>query len=96
MKSIKLFKYKKESELIVFVGSCGYNLDDVKGFSLAEKKQYKGNIWKAYCIHFKDDECAHFKVVIFKSFHDYQQAHLGFKGNKLFDWFEDADLREYK
>ena len=85
MKSINLFKYKKESELIVFVGSCGYLLDDVVGFSLSERKQCGGNIFKEYCIHFKDDECAYFKVVIFKSFNDYQQAHLGFKGNKLFE-----------
>jgi len=85
MKNIKNFKYKKTREFIVFVGSCGYNLDDVKGFSLDEKKQCCGNIFKDYCIYFKDDECANFKVVIFKSHNEYHQAYLGFKGNKLFD-----------
>ena len=93
MKSIKLFKYRKASEFIVFVGCCGQKLDDVKGFELVERKQCRGNVWKEYCIHFNDDECAYFKVVCFKNFNDYQQAHLGFNGNKLFDWFEDADIR---
>ena len=96
MKNIKLFKYRNMREFIVFVGCCGYNLDDVVGFSLDERKQYHGNIWKEYCIHFKDDECANFKVITFKDFHEYHQSRLGFKGNKLFDWFEDADLRQYK
>ena len=93
MKNIKLFKYKSTNEFIVFVGSCGYKLEDVVGFSLDERKQHCGNTFKEYCIYFKDDECANFKVVTFKNFHDYQQAHLGFSGNKLFDWFEDADIR---
>ena len=96
MKSIKNFKYKKAYEFIVFVGSCGYNLDNVKGFDLVERKRCEGNILKEYCIHFNDGECANFKVVYFKSFNDFRQAHLNFSGNKLFDWLEDSNIFEYK
>ena len=96
MKNIKLFKYKDTKKFEELLSSCEYKLEDVVGFEVSERKQLQGNIFKEYCIHFSDDECAYFKVVIFKSFNDYQQAHLGFKGNKLFEWFKDADLREYK
>ena len=96
MKSINLFKYKNTKKFANFLSDCKNTLDDVVGFSLDERKQYHGNIWKEYCIYFKDDECAYFKAVIFKDFHEYHQANLGFKGNKLFDWFESADIREYK
>ena len=96
MKSIKYFKYKDASNFIGFVGSYEYKLEDVKGFSLAEKRQCCGNILKWYKICFKDGEYEYFKVVIFKDFNEYRQARLGFKGDKLLGWYEDADISEYK
>ena len=96
MKNIKLFKYKDTAKFEEFLNSYGYKFEDIKGFSLSERKQYNNNILTEYCIHFNDDECEYFRVVCFQSFNEYHQARLGFRGNKLFDWFEDADLREYK
>ena len=98
MKNIKLFKYKNTKKFENLLTCTHKSLEDIKGFELSEQKQYCGNTFKEYCIHFNndDDECAYFKVVCFKSFHEYHQARLGFRGNKLFDWFEDADLREHK
>ena len=96
MKSIKYFKYLNTKQFDAFLNAYGYILDDVKGFSFDEQKQYRGNILKEYCIHFKDGEYEYFKVVYFKSFNEYRQSCLGFNGDKLLDWYEDADVRQYK
>ena len=96
MKSIKYFKYVSTKQFNAFLVAYSYKLDDVKGFSFDEQKQYCGNILKWYKIHFKNGEYEYFKVVIFKSFNEYHQVRLGFRGNKLFNWWEDADVRRYK
>ena len=96
MKSIKLFKYKDTCEFMGFVGAYDYKLNDVVGFSYAGKKQYHGNILKEYFIHFKDGEKEYFRIAIFKNFNEYHQSRLGFKGDKLLDWYENADFRKYK
>ena len=83
MKSIKLFKYKDMRAFEEFLSAYGYKLEDVKGFSLVEKKQYFGNVLKEYSVHFKDGEYEYFKVVLFKDFNEYHQSRLGFKGSKL-------------
>ena len=96
MKSIDLFKYKDTNEFWVFLDAYGYKLEDIKGFSLAEKRQYHGNILKEYFIHFKDGQKEYFKVVIFEDFNEYRQTRLGFNGDKLLNWYEDAELTEVK
>ena len=96
MKSIKYFKYLDTKQFNAFLAAYGYKLDDVKGFSFDEKKQYRGNILTIYNIHFNDGEYEYFKVVYFKSFNEYRQSCLGFNGDKLLDWWEDADVRRYK
>ena len=93
MKSIKLFKYINKEKFNIFLNAYGYTLDDVKGFSLAEKRQYRGNVLKIYHINFKDGEYEYFKVVCFRSFNEYYQSKLGFNGNKLLVWYEDANIR---
>ena len=85
MKSIKLFKYINENNFNIFLNEYGYTLDDVKGFSVIDKKQYRNNILKIYAIHFNDGEFEYFKVVVFESFNEYRQSSLGFNGNKLLD-----------
>ena len=85
MKNIKYFKYVNKEKFNIFLKAYGYTLDDVKGFSLAEKRQYRGNVLKIYHISFKDGEYEYFKVVIFKSFNEYHQVRLGFRGGKLFN-----------
>ena len=97
MKSIKSFKYKKEKHFIYFLeenGGC--NLDGVKGFDLSSKKQNRGNVLKTYCVYFNDGEREYFQVAIFKSFNEYRQSGLGFNGNKLLSWYQDADIAIYK
>ena len=96
MKSINLFKFKDTSEFWVFLNSYGYKFEDVKGFSLAERKQLQGNIWTEYCIYFNDDEKQYFRAVCFKDFHEYKQTLLGFSCYKLINWFEDSDINWYK
>ena len=96
MKSIKLFKYKDSCEFMAFLVAYDYKLEDVKGFGLAEKRQCCGNILKIYNVHFNDGEYEYFKVVAFASFNEYHQARLGFKGDKLLRWYEDAEFRKYK
>ena len=96
MKDIKYFKYKNTCNFIGFIGSYDYKLEDVVGFSFDEQKQCQGNILKWYKIYFKDGEYEYFKIAVFKNFNEYHQVKLGFKGNKLLEWFEDADIREYK
>ena len=96
MKNIKYFKYKNTSNFLGFIGSYDYKLDDVKVLSFVGKKQYHGNILKTYNVYFKDGEYEYFKVVYFKNFNEYRQSRLGFNGDKLLRWYEDADVREYK
>ena len=96
MKSIKSFKYVNKKCFTYFLNSYDYNLEDVVGFSFDEQKQYQGNILKWYKIHFKDGEYEYFKVVIFKNFNEYRQSSLGFNGDKLLDWWENANVKAYK
>ena len=85
MKSIKLFKYANENNFNIFLNEYGYTLNDVKGFSVIDKKQYRCNILKTYAVHFNDGEYEYFKVAVFESFNEYRQSALGFNGNKLLD-----------
>ena len=96
MKNIKLFKFKVTSEFWAFLSSYDYKLEDAVGFSLAERRQCRGNILKIYNVRFNDGEYEYFKVVSFKDSNEYRQALLGFNCNKLLSWFEDAELREIK
>ena len=96
MKSIKYFKYKNTYNFNLFLKERNYILDDVRGFKFVEKKQYQGNVLTLYFICFNDGEEICFTVVSFKSFNEYHQARLGFKGDKLLGWFEDANVRTYK
>ena len=93
MKNIKYFKYANKEKFNAFLSAYEYKLSDVIGFSFAGQKQYRGNILKEYSIHFKDGEKEYFKVVIFKSFNEYYQSKYGFNGNKLLDWYENANVR---
>ena len=96
MKNIKYFKYKDIYAFEKFLSAYGYILSDVKGFSLAEKRQYNGNVFKWYKVCFNDGEYEYFKVAYFKSFNECNQCRLGFKGDKLLSWYEDANVRKYK
>ena len=96
MKSIKCFKYINENNFNIFLNEYGYTLDDVVGFSLYDKQQYRNNILKTYVIYFSDHDHAFFKVAIFESFNEYRQSALGFNGNKLLEWWENANIRMYK
>ena len=96
MKSIKYFKYVNENNFNIFLNEYGYSIDDVVGFGLYDKQQYHGNILKVYNIYFKDGEKEYFKVAVFESFNEYRQSSLGFNGNKLLDWWENANIRMYK
>ena len=96
MKNIKYFKYWYTYEFEKFLKEYGYTLNDVKGFSVGYKKQYRGNILKIYNVRFNDCEYEYFKVVYFKSLNEYHQAALGFNGNKLLNWYEDANIIKYK
>ena len=96
MKNIKFFKYINTREFERFLSAYCYHLEDVKGFSFVSTKQYHGNILKEYFIHFKDGEKEYFKEVYFKSFNEYHQCRLGFRGDKLLEWYEDANILKYK
>ena len=96
MKNINLFKYKDTSEFWAFLSSYGYKLEDIKGFSLAGRKQCHGNVLKIYDVYFKDGEYEYFKVISFKDSNEYRQALLGFGCGKLLRWYEDAELTEIK
>ena len=96
MKSIKCFKYVGENNFDIFLNSYGYKLDDVIGFSLIGKEQRRCNVLTVYNIYFKDGEHAYFKVAVFENFNEYHQSRLGFNGDKLLEWFEDAHIRMYK
>ena len=96
MKNIKFFIYKNTYEFKKFLDAYGYRLWGVKGFSYAGKKQYRYNVLKLYRITFNDGEYEYFKIVYFKSFNELNQSRLGFKGDKLLEWYEDANVRKYK
>ena len=96
MKSIKLFEYKNTYEFERFLSAYDYRLENVKGSESIGKKQYHGNILKEYFIHFNDGEKEYFKIVYFKSFNEFHQSRLGFNGDKLLQWYEDANVRLYK
>ena len=96
MKSIKSFKYKDSCEYEYMLDSYDYKPADVKGFSFAGKEQYHGNVLKEYYIHFNDGEKEYFTVADFKSFNEINQSRLGFNGNKLLEWYEDANVRRYR
>ena len=96
MKNIKYFKYKNTYEFGRFLKAYDYILDDVEGFSVVGTKWYHGNVLKVYFIHFNDGEKEYFKEVSFKSWNERNQSRLGFKGDKLLSWYEDANVRKYK
>ena len=96
MKNIKYFKYWYTYEFEKFLKEYGYTLNDVKGFSVGYKKQYRGNILKIYAIHFKGNDMHAFSTILFKSLNEYHQTALGFNGNKLLNWYEDANIIKYK
>ena len=96
MKNIKCFKYVNENNFNVFLNEYGYTLNDVIGFKFIDKKQYRCNVLTTYAIYFKDDEYEYFKVAVFESFNEYRQSALDFNGNKLLEWWENANIRMYK
>ena len=96
MKKIKYFLYKNTYEFEKFLNAYGYRIGNVKGFSFVWKKQYHGNILKTYEVYFDDGEYEYFSIVYFKSFNEYHQSRLGFNGEKLLDWYQDANIRMYK
>ena len=96
MKSIKFFRYKDMCKFEEFLSAYEYKLEDVKGFKFIEQKQYSGNVLKLYFICLKDGEEICFTVADFKSFNEINQCRLGFKGDKLLGWYEDAAVRRYK
>ena len=96
MKKIKYFKYKNTYEFEKFLREYGYRLEDVEGFSVVGKKHYHGNILKVYSVWFNDCSEEYFKEVSFKSLNESQQSRLGFNGDRLLRWYEDANVRWYK
>ena len=96
MKSIKFFKYVNEKHFNVFLKEYGYSVDDVIGFSVSAIHHFHGNVFKSYIIYFKDGCLECFKVVYFKSFNEYLQSALGFNGDTLLSWYNDANIRKYK
>ena len=92
MKEIKNFKYINTHIFSEYVDGYGYDLADAVGYSLFDKKQYRGNIFKTYVIYFNDHDHTYFKVVYFKSLNEYRQSVLGFCGNKLLRWFQNANI----
>ena len=67
MKNIKCFKYINENNFNIFLNEYGYKLGDVKGFSVADKKQCRNNVLKTYAVHFNDGEYEYFKIAIFRN-----------------------------
>ena len=96
MKNIKYFKYVNTKQFNVFLNEYNDTLNDVKGFRVVSAMCYRGNILKTYFIYFNDGEYEHFKVAYFKDFNEYRQCCLGFNGDKLLSWYQDADIRKYK
>ena len=96
MKNIKCFKYVNENNFNIFLNEYNYSLDDIKGFKLVVKKQYRNNILKVYRIYFNDDVYVYFRVAAFENFNEYRQSSLGFNGYKLLEWWEESHIRMYK
>ena len=96
MKSIKYFEYKNTYEFERFLNAYDYRVENITGFKFGWKEQYHGNILKAYMVYFDDGEYELFRIVYFKSFNEYHQSRLGFNGNKLLQWYDDANVRKYK
>ena len=96
MKNIKLFKYWYSYEFERCLKDYGYTVDDVKGFSVSSIKRYRGNILKTYKVYVLDGESVYFSIVFFKSFNECNQSALGFKGNKMLDWYQTAIIKLYK
>ena len=96
MKNIKYFKYVNTYNFEKFLDGYGYKLSDAVGFSVCDKQQYHGNILKEYVIYLSDHDHIFFNVVYFKSFNEYHQSRLGFNGERLLSWYNDADIRKYK
>ena len=96
MKNIKQFKYKNTYNFDRFLKDYGYKLEDVKGFNVSFKCWFKGNFLKTYIIYLKDNECLCFKVVYFKSLNESNQSRLGFNGETLLIWYQDANVVWYK
>ena len=96
MKSLKQFRYKNTLNFQKFLKAYNYILDDVKGFKAGYKEQYNGNVLKTYIVYFNNGDDAEFKVAVFKNFNEYRQSALGFNGDKLLTWYQDANIREYK
>ena len=83
--NIKYFKYKNIYNFQKFLNECGYALNDILYFSVANTQQYRGNVLQTYAFHFNDGECEYFKIVYFKDFNEYNQSRLGFNGDKLLE-----------
>ena len=66
MKSIKYFNYKNTLGFETFLKDCGYEINDVEGFSLVATKPYYNDILKVYEVYFKDGQYFYFKKVVFK------------------------------
>ena len=96
MKSIKSFKYVNEKGFEKFLDAYGYKSSDVVGFRIFDKHQCNGNILKHYSIYFDDGERIYFTEVYFKNFNEYKRSLLGFNGNKLLSWWENANVKAYK
>ena len=96
MKSIKYFKYKNTNAFEKCLNEYGYTINDAVGFSVCDKQKYHGNILKEYVIYLVDHDHVFFKEVCFKSFNEIQQARLGFNGKVLLEWYESANVRQYK
>ena len=96
MNNIKYFKYVNTKQFNVFLNEYGYSFKDIKGFKFVSETRYSGNILKAYFIYFNDGEYEYFKVAYFKDFNEYQQCRSGFKGDKLLNIYENANIRKYK
>ena len=96
MKNIKYFMYKNTREFEKFLNAYGYRLKDVIGFSFAGQKQYHYNVLKLYNIRFNDGEYEYFKVAFFKNIFECDKARLCVSGDKLSDWYKNANVRHYK
>ena len=96
LKNIKLFTFWYSFEFEKCLKDCGYILEDVKGFRVSSVERFRGNILKEYCIHFKDGKSVYFRVAYFKSFYEHNQSRLGWKGDKLKEWYENALIKFFK
>lgn len=96
MKNIKLFKFWYTHDFEKCLKDYGYTLDDVKGFNVSSIKRYNGNIFKTYKVYVYEGESVYFSVAFFKSFNEHNQARLGYKGQKLLEWYQKAIIKFYK